>query len=353
MNSVKKIIIKKKKLKAGQAFKVTYEDVSETDLIFIKLIDRHGNFGLGSVACDTHVTGEKISDVLRFLKAKLTNDFFDLPLDSWYSYHQKIQKTFGRYLSAQFAVEQAVLDLWSKNCGISLPIFFGGYRQSFNLMFSVGLKSLAETESEVKRKLAEGFKIIKLKVGENLANDLERIKLVRKIMPSNFKLTLDANRGYSFADAKKLFKAINKLKISLIEEPLKKSDLPLLTKLRPFTKIPIIADESTVGMRLDSEILLGKNWDGINIKLINCGGPINFLNIFQVAKSLNKIVMIGCTFESNISMTAGANLALGLPVDFIDLDSGHLDFAADPTTGGAEVKNGVMKISSPLIAKGF
>ena len=58
--------------------------------------------------------------------------------------------------------------------------------------------------------------------------------------------------------------------------------------------------------------------------------------------------MIGCMYESNLSITTGAHLALALPLDFADLDSGHLDFADDPVLGGAIVENGSIRIGSPL-----
>ena len=353
MDLIKKIVIDKKRLHLRQSFRVTYEDVSETEVIFLKIIDQNGNYGLGCASCDTCVTGEKIDDVLKILKKQLTKSFFDISFQSWYQYHEKIQKVFSRYLSAQFAVEAAVLDLFSKQSGIPLPIFFGGYRKSVDLIYSVGIKGIKETEEEVLLKLKEGFKIIKLKIGEDIKEDIEKIKLIRKIIPARNKMTLDANRGYAFSEAKKLFKAINPLNISLIEEPLIKKDLSLLKELQLIAKVPIIADESTVTINSAIDILLSDDWDGLNIKLINCGGPINFLKIFYLAKVLKKITMIGCTYESNISMTAGANLALGLPVDYVDLDSGHLDFIDDPTIGGAKVEAGKIKIDKPLALPGY
>jgi len=49
-------------------------------------------------------------------------------------------------------------------------------------------------------------------------------------------------------------------------------------------------------------------------------------------------------YESNVSITAAAYLALAYPVNFVDLDSGHFDFDNDPTTAGAWVENGVLRV---------
>jgi L-alanine-DL-glutamate epimerase-like enolase superfamily enzyme len=59
--------------------------------------------------------------------------------------------------------------------------------------------------------------------------------------------------------------------------------------------------------------------------------------------------MIGCNYESNISITTGAQLALSLPVDFVDLDSGIFDFDEPDLTGGAVIQRG--HISVPLMIK--
>ena len=112
--------------------------------------------------------------------------------------------------------------------------------------------------------------------------------------------------------------------------------------------IPIIADESVVSFKDAFTLLTGDYVAGINIKLMKCGGLINFLKIFHLAKSLNKKIMIGCMYESNISLTTGASLALGLPIDYIDLDSGSLDFYDDPAKGGLEIKDGTLTINSLL-----
>ena len=88
---------------------------------------------------------------------------------------------------------------------------------------------------------------------------------------------------------------------------------------------------------------------GVNVKLMKCGGPVNFLQIFNLAKRLNKIIMIGCMYESHISMTTGGLLALGLPIDYVDLDSGHLDFYDDPVKGGAEIINGSLSVPGPVL----
>ncbi|MFA6306144.1 MAG: enolase C-terminal domain-like protein, partial [Candidatus Gracilibacteria bacterium] len=200
----------------------------------------------------------------------------------------------------------------------------------------------------IKNRLNGGFKIIKLKCGLDIEEDISRIKTAQKIIPETHKIVLDANQGYSLTNAEKLLSKLANTHVDIIEQPIDAKDMENLKHLHKTSKIPIVADESVVSPRDACNILLNDYAAGVNIKLMKCGGPINFLQIFLLAKNLNKIMMIGCMYESNTSITMGTNLALGLPLDYVDLDSGHLDFPDDPAIGGAQVHNGKITLNKPL-----
>jgi muconate cycloisomerase len=78
--------------------------------------------------------------------------------------------------------------------------------------------------------------------------------------------------------------------------------------------------------------------DGVNLKLMKCGGLTEALRIVAVARAFGLKTMIGCMGESSVSISAGA--AIGALFDHIDLDS-HLNLAPDPATG-VSLKNGVI-----------
>jgi len=345
---IKKIEIFKKTLHFHAPFEIAYEKVEEADVIIIKLETKDGVIGLGNAAPDTEVTGETIDGVLSILNEKLIPDFFSDPFESWYIYHEKIQSEFEGFPSAQAAVEEAILSIWSQKTKLPLYMFFGGYRKSCPIMISIGIKNEKDTLESVKKQLKNGFKIIKLKGGLDVESDMARIKAVKKIIPKRCSLILDANQGYSVKDAKKLIKSLNKDDIELIEQPTQAEDLDTLKELHKTSPIPIFADESVVSASDAIHLLKDDFVSGVDIKLVKCGGPLNFVNIFNFAKTFGKSVILGCMYETNISMTTGAHLALGMPIDYVDLDSGPLDFYDDPVKGGAEVENGSIKIHGPL-----
>jgi L-alanine-DL-glutamate epimerase-like enolase superfamily enzyme len=345
---IKEIFIEKRTLHFLKPFKIAYENLNSAKVIIIKIVDENNFYGLGSAAPDQLVTGETPEKIFKILRKKVNKNFFEYSIDEIYKYHEKIQKEFSGFPSAQSAIEEAILNLFCQTKNLSLKNLFGDYRKECDVNVSIGIQEKKDVIEEVQKRINEGFKIIKVKCGLNLKEDIEKIKALIKILPSDVKLGLDANQGYSFLEAKKLLEEIKDIRIAFLEQPISAKDVIGLKKLHLSTKIPIIADESIVGVEDAISLLLNDCVDGVNIKLMKCGGPINFLKIFQLAKSLNKITMIGCMYESNISITTGAHLALALPIEFVELDSGHFDFCDDSVEGGAEIKNGQIEIVKNL-----
>lgn len=330
-------------------FKIAYEEVNTSDVVIIKLTSSEGHVGLGSASFDEEVTGESIHNALALLKEVINKKFFDQPIEMLYIYHEKIQEVLKGYPASQSAVEEAIYNLFCNSRGLSLVNLFGGYRKTCPLSITIGIKDKQKTVQEVQQRIDEGYSMIKLKTGLDVKADLERIDSCLKLFSSKARFMIDANQGYSLKDAIYLCNNLPQAgEIAFIEQPIDAKKPHQLKSLKSHTSIPIIADESVVDFHDAFYLLNNDIVDGINIKLMKCGGPTNFLALFYLAKSLNKLVIIGCMYESTISITTGTALALALPVDYIDLDSGHIDFYDDPVTGGAVVKYGQLTIHGNL-----
>jgi L-alanine-DL-glutamate epimerase-like enolase superfamily enzyme len=86
--------------------------------------------------------------------------------------------------------------------------------------------------------------------------------------------------------------------------------------------IPIIADEACLH---PSDIpKLVNSFDGVNIKLMKCGGMLEAYRMIQIAKSLGLKTMLGCMISNRVSAAAH----LSPLVDYTDLD-GNLLIAND------------------------
>ena len=92
--------------------------------------------------------------------------------------------------------------------------------------------------------------------------------------------------------------------------------------------VPIIADESCV---LEDDVdRLSRNFDGINVKLVKCGGLTPALRMLRRARELGMRTMVGCMLETSILIAAGCVAAQ--QADYADLDGAWL-IADDPCNG--------------------
>ena len=84
--------------------------------------------------------------------------------------------------------------------------------------------------------------------------------------------------------------------------------------------------------------------DGVNMKLMKCGGITEAMRIIATARAHGLKTMIGCMSESSIAIAAAAALTGG--IDHIDLDS-HYNLAPDPAIGAPMVEGVTMPIEKP------
>jgi L-fuconate dehydratase len=73
--------------------------------------------------------------------------------------------------------------------------------------------------------VAEGFTLIKIKVGKSLENDIHRLELVRKTVGNDIRIACDANQVWDVNEAIAWIKAINHVNLFWVEEPTSPDDI--------------------------------------------------------------------------------------------------------------------------------
>jgi L-Ala-D/L-Glu epimerase len=97
---------------------------------------------------------------------------------------------------------------------------------------------------EVERRLAEGFRTFKIKVGKHVDADLKRVRAVQRTIGGRATMRLDANRGYSEADACRFASALDPVGIELFEQPCRAENWDANAKVAKISPVPIMLDES-------------------------------------------------------------------------------------------------------------
>lgn len=178
-----------------------------------------------------------------------------------------------------------------------------------------------------------GIKRIKMKVGENIAEDYKRVEAVRNLVGDNVDIFIDANQGWSPAEAVSNLELFDNLGIELVEQPVKFWDIDGLAYVRNKGPVPVMADESVHTPEDAMAVIKAEAADFINIKLMKSGGIYNAKRIADISEAAGIPNMVGCMMEGAIGIAAGVHFALHhRNVKFVDLDS-DLDMKNTLTDG--------------------
>lgn len=225
--------------------------------------------------------------------------------------------------AAQAALDIALHDLAGKRLGAPLYELLGVDRTGApETSFTIGLDTPEKVVAKVRE--ASAYPILKVKMG----SDADRAVLEAVRDTTRQRLRVDANEGWTLEGALERLEWLERLGVEMVEQPLPADQIEQTRELRKRSPLPIWADESVHGPE-DVPRLAGA-FDGINIKLMKCGGVAAALRLIAVARAHGLQVMLGCMIETAIGITAAAHLS---PlVDTADLD-GNLLLEHDPFEG--------------------
>ncbi len=204
---------------------------------------------------------------------------------------------------------------------------FGATQTSFTVALD-DLDAMASRAAE-----AAHLPRLKIKLGKHPDFDRQALRRISAAAP-NARLRVDANGGWSFDQALALLPELAALGVELVEQPLAHGQLEALGELRRRSAplgLPIFADEDVQGPA--SLAALRGRVDGINIKLMKCGGISPALAMIATARQEGWRVLLGCMIESRIGLAAASSLAGR--VDELDLDA-HLLTRDDPVPPGSQ-----------------
>ena len=148
------------------------------------------------------------------------------------------------------AVDIAAWDIVGKAAGLPLYRLFGGYRSEVPCYVTCAYyregKGLAELRDEIEMLKAQGHRGFKGKVGGlPLADDVERMAVVREVIGEDSDLMIDVNRAWDLDTAIEAARLLEPLRPRWLEEPVRWADDRRELKLLALrTRIPLSAGES-------------------------------------------------------------------------------------------------------------
>jgi L-alanine-DL-glutamate epimerase-like enolase superfamily enzyme len=327
-----------------QGYRIAGHHFTRAENVLLKIATSDGHTGYGCAAPFEEVTGESPAASLTSLRDVLIPLVRDGDPESPQGIIGRAALVAPNAPAARAALDMALLDLHGRRAGVPLFRLLGPARTRLLTSATLGIEEdLAASLDQARRYVAEGFRILKIKVGESWEADARLVASLRSAFGPALVIRADANQGYDEADATRFLRAVEPLGLELLEQPTPAQDLDVLRRLRSASAIPIMADESAVTEGDVTRLLAGGAADLLNVKLMKAGGVLAGLAIGRRAAAAGVGLMVGCNDESRISIAAGLHLALACPpAERADLD-GHLDLQDDVARGGVRLRDGFLE----------
>ena len=331
---ISSIEIFKSNITLKEALRISFMVIDSARSIFIKINTNTGLYGIGEANPIGKITGET-----REMNFSAAVDLSRLLLNKDPLNIEERMEEINRFLihnsTLRSAFDMALYDLVGKISGLPLYAVLGGGKRNLHTDSTIGIDDPLKMADKAAGFKKQGFKAIKVKLGTDKYQDIQRIKKIRAAIGDDLPIRIDANQGWDYNTAVLILKALEPLGIQYCEQPLVYWDYENMRRIREKTSIAIMADESLFDHHDAFKLASMGCCDYFNIKLAKSGGIHTALKINAVAESAGIHCMVGCMMESRLALTAAAHLVSARPnICFADLDS-HWMLAEDPVIGGA------------------
>ncbi len=329
------------------------------DDVVIRLHTDEGITGLGEGATlGPFYSGESQETVMGiiahhlFPKVLLGKDPFDIdPI------HFQMDKVVYGNTVAKAAVDFALYDIMGKALNIPVYKLLGGrFTDEIPLRGSVGIDTPERMAALAKFIIDQGFGGIKMKVGLNPYEDIERVKAIREAIGPSAVIDIDVNGAYTPKEAIYVLQRVSDCAPITVEQPVQRDDLKGLAMVRHAVDLPIGACESALTLAQVMRVIQMDAADFFNYKPSRSGGLFPSKQAVRMIEAAGLFVIASEQLGFGIEVSANAHFAVSTPT--LKWPEGHaaglmgiagkfdtIDFDGDIVDKTPLVKNG--KLHAP------
>lgn len=302
--------------------------------VFVRVTLINGIQGYGEAAPFPETGGETRASCLPAL-TQLGRTILGYSTDQFKNLAATMKEQAPGQAAARCALETAVLDAHCHALNLSMPKFWGGEElRQRETDITIPICDLERTLALAHSWYEKGFRLFKMKVGQDVENDIQRLAAVHRELP-HVTFIGDGNQGFSRKECLAFAKGVARFggRMMLLEQPVARDDLDGLAAIRRETGIPVAADESVRSLADARQVVERGAADYINIKIMKTG-VLEALEIVRFTLASGLKLMVGGMVETRIAMACSFSLVLGIKgFDVLDLDTPLL-LGEDPVQGG-------------------
>jgi len=215
-------------------------------------------------------------------------------------------KTFP---SIQFGVEQAFRSVVAPQWYELFPSNFTKGKDAIPINGLIWMGSPDFMKAQIKEKLAQGFRCIKMKIGAiDFEEEYRILKALRnEFSASDIEIRVDANGAFQATEALRYLERLATLQLHSIEQPIRAGQWEAMAELCEQTPLPIALDEELIGIftREEKQRLLREiQPQYIILKPSLIGGYSGSEEWITLAETLGIGWWVTSALESNIGLNA-------------------------------------------------
>lgn len=219
------------------------------DAVVVKVTTEDGLIGWG----EAH-HGRAPGAIARLIESTIKQlvigqDAFDT-VGIWRRVYDKQLASHGMGAASCMALSGVDIALWDIRAkALKVPLYRllgGGDRaiEAYAGGVSLGYQEPEALVAEARTQVELGYRALKLRIGDTVARDIERVAAVRSEFGDELTILVDANTAYSIRDAREAMPALDDMRVGWLEEPFPPHDWRSYEMAAHFGVTPLAAGEN-------------------------------------------------------------------------------------------------------------
>lgn len=315
-------------------------------ILLIELQTSNHVIGYGEIILREYLTGETLEGAHNYIRDQLWPALRELHFVGSERPDEKLRPLYlmadGHGSTGAYAgLDVAVFDAWAKTFKIPGNRMLGGtVTHAARVTAPIGFGMPATMT--VRALKALGFQDWKVKVGQTIQADIDRVATVRRIAGPEASIRIDANGIWTLDEAANVIQLMKAYNLACVEQPVAQAKREDLGTLATTASVPMMADESLCNLKDAAQLLpMGAKvqW---NLRLAKVGGFTGVLTLAKLATDAGIPYQLGALVGETSLLTSALRACLGvLTPTYVECAFPSILLARDPftatTSGGPSV----------------
>jgi muconate cycloisomerase/chloromuconate cycloisomerase len=303
-----------------------------SSFVLVRVLTSDGVAGYGEVSATAAWSGEDDVTATHFVRDLIGPLLVGRQLSPIDEHGRLMDRVLGGNPFTKAGVETALWDALGRTLGKPVTELLGGpFREEVPVKLALSGDG-DELVRAYETATALGFRAFKVKVGHDPETDATRVALARDLAGAEAHLGVDANGGWSRADAERAIRGMARSGLAYVEQPVAAADLEGMRQLRALG-LPVVADEAAYTEADVARIADEGAADVVSVYVGKSSGLERAVRTAALASARGLDVVIGSNGEMGLGAAAQLHVAcacerLGpIPCGII----GHHFYEDDPT----------------------